>query len=123
MSSRDPFPFPRLENDSSFTGAKQQQAPNDSLDFSLKSIYDHSKDFLLGKRQTLYQRESVSEDHGRILKNHENVSENELEKDIIMWVSSQRSSIYSIQGTIESHHNASANRGYSRKDDGGFYST
>ncbi|KAM4609946.1 cilia- and flagella-associated protein 276 [Polymixia lowei] len=160
MSKRDPFPFPKLENDYSFTGAKQQQkepfdkpthiaqheepwcrlhvtetlassrrsvlhqeAQHDSLDFHLKSIYDHHKDFLRPRSQTLYQRETVSEDHGRTLKNRENqqAPQNDTEKDIRVWVHPQKCSIYSIQGTIESHHNASTNRGYSRKHDGGFY--
>lgn len=40
----------------------QPQAPNDSLDFQLKSVYDHHKDFFWRKNQILYQKETVSED-------------------------------------------------------------
>ncbi|XP_056129737.1 cilia- and flagella-associated protein 276 isoform X2 [Lampris incognitus] len=160
MSQRDPFPFPKFENDNTFTGVKQQQrgrfdipthlAQNeepwsrlhdaatltsarrnvlhydqqDSLDFNLKSVYDHHKEFLRTKPQSLYQRETVYEDHGRKLKNCEkqDVPQSDLEKDIRVWVNPQRCSIHNIKGSIESHHNASTNRGYSRKHDGGFYS-
>ncbi|CAL8323347.1 unnamed protein product [Merluccius merluccius] len=103
-----------------------QQAPNDSLDFHLKSLYNHHEDFLRTRTQTVYQWETVSEDHGRMLKKHEmqEVPQNKLENDRIkVGINPQKCSIYSIQGTIESHHNASTNRGYSRKHDGGFYST
>lgn len=41
----------------------QHQAPNDSLDFHLKSVYDHHKDYFLGKNQILYQKETVTADH------------------------------------------------------------
>ncbi|KAG7283864.1 hypothetical protein CRUP_034051 [Coryphaenoides rupestris] len=127
MSHRKPFPFPQPENDSTFTGIKKpSQAPKDSLDLHLKSVYDHHKDFLRTRNQTLYQPNTVSEGHGMKFKNHEiqEVPQNELENDsIIVWINPQKSTIESIKGTIESHHIASTNRGYSRKHDGGFYST
>ncbi|CAL8368430.1 unnamed protein product [Lota lota] len=103
-----------------------QKVPNDSLDFHLKSLYDHHEDFLRTRNQILYQRETVSEDHGRTLKKRERqgVQQNKLQNHSIrVWINPQKCSIYSIQGTIESHHNASTNGGYSRKHDGGFYST
>ncbi|XP_010891660.2 protein C1orf194 homolog isoform X1 [Esox lucius] len=177
--TRDPFPFPKPENDYTLSGRKQCQkqtfdkpthlaqnekpwsrlndlatlasirrnvlyhdpqkikviptilyalptkAPNDSLDFHLKSTYDHHKEFLRSKNETLYQMETVTDDHGRTLKNRGQNEATVCEKDpsVKVWMSSQKSSIYSIEGTIESHHNASTNRGYSRKHDGGFYST
>lgn len=37
------------------------QAPNDSLDFQLRSVYDHNKDFFWSKNQMLYQRKTLSE--------------------------------------------------------------
>ncbi|KAM6977769.1 cilia- and flagella-associated protein 276 [Aplochiton taeniatus] len=158
--SRDPFPYPKLENDYSFTGARQQttapfdkpthlaqneepwsrlndnatlsslrrsvmyfdrEAPKDSLDFNLKSIYDHHQEFLRDKRQTLYQKETAIDDHGKHKSRKCEAPPSHKEKDVQVWVDSQKRSIYSIQGTIESHHNASTNRGYSRKHDGGFY--
>ncbi|XP_030641520.1 cilia- and flagella-associated protein 276 [Chanos chanos] len=156
---RDPFPFPRYENDQTFTGRKQcqmqafkkpvhiaqndepwsrlndtatlasirrnihyydKEAPRDSLDFHLKSTYDQHLEFLRNKNQTLYQRETFSHDHGR---KPDVPSCNTEHREVRVWVNSQRPSIYSVQGAIESHHNASTNRGYSRKQDGGFYST
>ncbi|XP_071776033.2 protein CFAP276 [Centroberyx gerrardi] len=124
-------PWSRLHDTATMSSTRRsvmhydQEAPNDSLDFHLKSIYDHHKEFLRSKNQTLYQRETVSEDQGRTLKTYEKleVPQNDLGKEIRVWVNSQKCSIYSIEGTIESHHNASTNRGYSRKHDGGFYST
>lgn len=40
------------------------KAPKDSLDFHLKSTYDHHQEFLSSKNQTLYQRETFTDDHG-----------------------------------------------------------
>lgn len=37
------------------------KAPNDSLDFQLKSVYDHNKDFFPTKTQVFYQKET--QDH------------------------------------------------------------
>ncbi|XP_067095810.1 cilia- and flagella-associated protein 276 [Osmerus mordax] len=161
---RDPFPFPKHENDITFSGANDlqriatfdkpthlaqndqpwcrlnetstlasirrsvmhynKQAPKDSLDFHLKSIYDHHQEFMLSKNQTLYQKETLSQDHdhGRPLKNRVTYEEPPKQIDFKVWMNSQRNSLCSIQGAIESHHNASTNRGYSRKHDGGFYS-
>lgn len=62
----------------------------------------------------------------RILKNRQKAEAPQCvfeKSEIRTWVNPQKASVYSIQGTIESHHNASTNRGYSRKHDGGFYST
>ncbi|XP_034445620.1 protein C1orf194 homolog [Hippoglossus hippoglossus] len=70
------------------------QAPNDSLDFHLNSVYDHNKDLFYKKNQTLYQKESVSEDHRK--HENENLQQTE-EKDIIVWVDPQRRSIHSIK--------------------------
>ncbi|KAG7472608.1 hypothetical protein MATL_G00110580 [Megalops atlanticus] len=161
---RDPYPYPKYENDINFTGVKPRQsmrytrpthlaqndqpwnrlndcatlasirrsvmyydeeAPKDSLDLHLKAMYDHHLEFLRKKNETLFQRETLTEDHGRILKNRvrEAPPDFVLEKTQLReWINSQKPSIHTIEGTIESHHNASTNRGYSRKHDGGFYS-
>ncbi|XP_045165280.1 protein CFAP276-like isoform X2 [Mercenaria mercenaria] len=165
QSSRDPYPFPQLQNDQDFYGsgtnqkypyaepthlAQRQdpwnrlntkctlassrreiyhsdpQAPNDSLDFVLKSQYNHHDKFLKAKHETLYQPETYTDDHGRVLKNRE--------KEVVvvppkmnhpLEVSSQKKkeSIHSIKNAIESPHLAGTNGGYSRKHDGGFYCT
>ncbi|XP_051508449.1 cilia- and flagella-associated protein 276 isoform X5 [Myxocyprinus asiaticus] len=137
---RDPFPFPRFENDHTFNGSKEIQklpydkpahlAQNDepwrrlhntgTMASSRRNIFYRD---ITNKSQTLTQRETVAENHAT-LKNREQletpVCENE-NKGMKVWVDSQKASIYSIKGTIESHHTASTNRGYSRKHDGGFY--
>ncbi|XP_073229872.1 protein CFAP276-like [Porites lutea] len=162
---RDPYPFPRLQNDSDFcgqqgkqvkergtlnnTGTSQEgspwdrlnrtatlassrreifhhdpQAPNDSLDFVIKSTYDHHKEFLSSKAETLVQHETVGLPHGRILKNRPPPEEPEIDLyklPLMKSTSVQRQSIHSINGAIESHHSAATNGGYSRKHDGGFY--
>lgn len=38
------------------------QAPNDSLDFQLKAVYDHHKDIFKTKNQFLFQAETVYEE-------------------------------------------------------------
>ncbi|XP_056116996.1 cilia- and flagella-associated protein 276 [Rhinichthys klamathensis goyatoka] len=157
---RDPFPFPRYENDYTYTGNKAIQklpydkpthlaqndepwrrlhntttqasshrnvfhyddtAPNDSLDIHLKSTYDHHLGLFQNKSQTMTQKETLTLDNAT-LKNRESEEKTD-NKGIKVWVDTQKASIYSIKGSIESHHTASTNRGYSRKHDGGFYST
>ncbi|KAJ3586808.1 hypothetical protein NHX12_013200 [Muraenolepis orangiensis] len=144
MSKRNPYPIPRVENDHSFTGKPPQyeepwsrlaatsssaqrsatlHKPEASNGLHLKSV--NNEDLVGTRSQTVYKRETVSEDHGTP-KNHETqkVLQEPLKKNSIrMWIDPQKCSIHSIKGTIESDHNSSTNGGYSRKPDGGFYST
>lgn len=54
-----------LESDSKHRQASiQPQVPGDSLDFQLRSVYDHHRHFFCGKSQMLYQRDTVSEEDG-----------------------------------------------------------
>ena len=165
MSGRDPYPFPRLENDTNFvagssreeagdtlarfsassndrwarlnatktlSSARQEiashdpQAPRDSLDLVLKCQYNHSDEFMRSKAETLVQPETVGDSHGRVLKNRPSpcrpVTLEEL--PLVEHSPSRKTSIHSSKGmAIESHHSEATNRGYSRKHDGGFYST
>ena len=173
MTSRDPYPFPRLENDENFVGSPGKkcspssgswnpakdhlnlkpgesdpwqrlnstktlsshrrdvyyydpQAPHDSLDFVLKCQYDHHQEFMKSRAETLMQPETAGLDHGRVLKNRPKVPEPEtLEtKALVTHLEPKKTSIHSSKGlAIESHHSEATNRGYSRKHDGGFYST
>ncbi|XP_043102517.1 protein C1orf194 homolog [Puntigrus tetrazona] len=163
MPQRDPFPFPRHENDYTFTGSKEIQklpydkpthlaqndepwrrlhnkatqassrrnvfhydttAPQDSLDIHLKSTYNHHLGLFLSKNQTVTQKETAAVDNETLINQESEESMCETEnKGMRVWVDNQKASIYSIKGSIESHHTASTNRGYSRKHDGGFYST
>ncbi|XP_061112683.1 protein CFAP276-like [Conger conger] len=125
-------PWSRLNDSATLNSLRRnvlyydEEAPRDSLDLHLKAMYDQHVEFLKNKKQTLYQRETLTEDHGRILKNRVRAEPPEDDGDrerMKVSSSSQKSSIHSIECAIESHHNASTNRGYSRKHDGGFYST
>jgi len=173
MTNRDPYPFPRLENDEDFVGSPEKncspssgrrtdeqlrlklkpgeadpwqrlnatktlssqrrevyyyapQAPRDSLDFVLKCQYDHHREFMKSGAETLMQPETLGMDHGRVLKNRPLVSEPETldTKKLVTNLAPKKTSIHSSKGlAIESHHSEATNRGYSRKHDGGFYST
>ncbi|KAM4795844.1 cilia- and flagella-associated protein 276 [Rhinophrynus dorsalis] len=161
-STRDPYPYPRYENENTFRGTQSKrvnytkpthlaqqedpwnrlhdtptlssdrravyhndpEAPSDSLDFTLKTLYDHHDGLLKDRNETLYQPETFTENHGRILKNRVPAPPvvKEEKPSIRQWVSPQRISIDSTDGAIVSHHTAATNRGYSRKQDGGYYS-
>ncbi|KAM5182026.1 cilia- and flagella-associated protein 276 isoform 2-T2 [Mantella aurantiaca] len=96
----------------------------DSLDFNLKSTYDHHDGLLKNRNETLFQVETFTDNHGRILKNRvkELSTSHEEKTRFRQWVSPQKISVNSIDGAITSHHSAATNRGYSRKKDGGYYS-
>ena len=162
MSSRNPYPFPRLENDTNFVGRSSKEtdgnkstrsnsnpwtrlnatktlsserqevashdpkAPRDSLDFVLKCQYNHSDEFMRSKAETLMQPETVGENHGRVLKNRPSPCTPVTLEDLQLTVQSpdRKTTTHSSKGlAIESHHSEATNRGYSRKHDGGFYST
>ncbi|EDO45338.1 predicted protein [Nematostella vectensis] len=162
---RDPYPFPRLQNDTDFTGspAKQvgvttknhtrsksaegnahdrlyqtatlsssrrevfyfdPQAPQDSLDFVIKSTYDNHNEFLRSAAETLVQPETIGLTQGRVLKNRPPPPDPEIDMYKLPLTRStaiKKENINSINGAIESHHSAATNGGYSRKHDGGFY--
>ncbi|XP_028407971.1 uncharacterized protein C1orf194 homolog [Dendronephthya gigantea] len=161
---RNPYPFPRLENDDNFVKENQKQAckhsmkfnektngqdqwnrlfrtetlsskrrevlhfdpqaPNDSLDFVIKSTYNHHGEFLSSKAETLVQPETKNFAHGRILKNRPPPAGPKIDLNklpLLISSSSKKESVHSVTGAIESHHSAATNRGYSRKHDGGFY--
>ena len=102
------------------------QAPRDSLDFVLKCQYDHHQEFMRSAAETLMQPETLGMNHGRVLKNRPVIPEPvTLEtKELAMYAEPRKTSIHSSKGlAIESHHSEATNRGYSRKHDGGFYST
>lgn len=165
MSTRNPYPFPKLQNDDDFAGncseqkhpynvpthlAQQQtpwsrlnstctlssgrrevyhqdpQAPRDSLDFVLKSQYDHHKEFLKGHNETLVQPETLGQDHGRILKNrtvHIAPEKFALNHPLQICKAPKKESPHSIKVAIEGHHTQTTNRGYSRKPDGGMFTS
>lgn len=124
-------PWSRLNQKMTLTSARREiyhsdpQAPNDSLDFVLKSRYDHHNAFLRGNNETLVQGETVTDTHGRVLKNR--IVEvpppfDPLYPPLKRAEASKKDSINCVDGAIQSHHSAATNRGYSRRHDGGFYS-
>ncbi|KAL8583434.1 hypothetical protein ACOMHN_057890 [Nucella lapillus] len=180
MSTRDPYPFPRQQNDSDFCGnypqqvapktnswtiyqdskevygvpvhlAQQQdpwnrlnckhtlsssrhevyhfdpQAPRDNLDFNLTATYNHQKELLRNRNQTVFQRETFEHDHGgRKLKNREVIPPKKipfLNHPITINTEPKMESVHSIKNAIESHHTQSTNKGYCRKPDGGFFTS
>jgi len=165
MSTRNPYPFPRLQNDDNFVGSRSTQkqpytlpahmaqkedpwnrlngtctltssrrevyhldpqAPRDSLDFVLKSEYDHHKEFLKAKNETLCQPETIGQDHGRVLKNRiveVPPPQNPLNHPVRISESTKKDSIHSNKNAIEGHHTQTTNRGYNRKPDGGFFTS
>lgn len=122
----------RLNATKTLSSARQEvashdpQAPHDSLDFVLKCQYNHSDEFMKSKAETLVQPETVGQNHGRVLKNrpspHKPVTLEDLQ--LVEHSPARKTTTYSSKGlAIESHHSEATNRGYSRKHDGGFYST
>ena len=102
------------------------QAPSDSLDFVIKCQYDHHREFSKSNAEVLIQPESLSMPHGRMLKNRpQRPDVVTLEtKELVSHQDPRRTTIQSCKSlAIESHHSEATNRGYSRKHDGGFYST
>ena len=69
LAQRDD-PWNRLNTKCTLASARREiyhadpVAPNDSLDFILKSHYDQHEEFLLAKNETLYQPETLGVDHG-----------------------------------------------------------
>ncbi|KAK7878535.1 hypothetical protein WMY93_030371 [Mugilogobius chulae] len=72
-----------------------QQAPRDSLDFQLKTVYDHHKNFFWTKNQMICQRDTVCEEHRHAEKQDDKQAEQD--QDIRRWVYPHRHSIHSIK--------------------------
>ncbi|XP_029994096.1 uncharacterized protein C1orf194 homolog [Sphaeramia orbicularis] len=94
-------PWSRLHDRATISSSRrsvrhhEHQAPKDSLDFHLKTIYDQHKDCFRSKNQVLYQKETIPEDHQNPDKQDPVVSE--WEENIRVWIDPQRRSIYSIK--------------------------
>ncbi|KAM4737841.1 cilia- and flagella-associated protein 276 [Anableps anableps] len=88
-------PWSRPHNTATLPGTHHcvmnYQAPRDSLDFQLSSVYDHHKHLFWSKHQTSYQKETVSEDHRKGI-NFEKLMQ-EQENGIRVWVDPNRDCI------------------------------
>ncbi|KAK0132460.1 hypothetical protein N1851_032689 [Merluccius polli] len=81
--------------------ACKTEAPNDSLDFHLKSLYNHHEDFLRTRTQTVYQWETVSEDHGTFKKREmQEVPQKKLENDRIKSLTTTRQQTGATRGSM-----------------------
>ncbi|KAK7102187.1 protein CFAP276-like isoform X1 [Littorina saxatilis] len=180
MSTRDPYPFPKQQNDGNFCGTRMKQvapktnswtiykdsqdvygvpthlaqqqnpwnrlnskhtlsssrrevyhfdpkAPNDSLDFTLKAKYNHHEEMFKNRNETKYQKETMDADQaGRKLKNRVVVEPKkapEMNHPISLNAQQRMESASSVKNAIESHHTQTTNKGYTRKPDGGFFSS
>ncbi|XP_074833751.1 cilia- and flagella-associated protein 276 [Carettochelys insculpta] len=108
----------------------EPEVPRDNLDFKLTSLYNHHEELLRDKSQIVIHKETLFDDHG-MLKGLEPVKQPELPaaeshtargQSPTCWVSPTKESIHSIEGAIECPHTAATNSGYSRKENGSFFS-
>lgn len=125
-------PWERLNSNKTLSSQRREVyyydpiAPNDSLDFALRVEYDQHKDCLHSKAESVIMPETAGVDHGRVLKNRPVIPEPvTLEsKELVSPAGPRKATRDSAKGlSIESHHSEATNRGYSRKQDGGFYTT
>ncbi|RDD47077.1 Uncharacterized protein C1orf194-like protein [Trichoplax sp. H2] len=103
-----------------------EEEPKDSLDFALKSYYDHHSEFLKDTNETLLQAETLNKPHKRILRNRPKTTPAKIDLKklpIKTYQSSTKENPNRVKGAIEGHHNAVTNNGFSRKFDGGFYTS
>jgi len=163
QSLRDPYPFPKNQNDDNFMGkldpegicypvpthlAQRQepwqrlssqhtlssarhevyhfdpQAPSDDLDFVLKSQYNQHAELLKNKNEVLYQKETLGQEHNRVLKNRvkpEPIKPMPMNHPLIITCQGKKEDLNSVKTAIESHHTETTNKGFSRKPDGGFF--
>ncbi|KAK7486712.1 hypothetical protein BaRGS_00021996 [Batillaria attramentaria] len=103
------------------------QAPNDSLDFIIKSKYNQHEELFRNRNQTLFQRETFDANQaGRKLKNRKVVQPKvapSMGHPIIISVQPEMRDKNSVKNAIEGHHTQTTYKGYSRKPDGGFFTS
>uniref|UniRef100_A0A8C4PFM0 Chromosome 1 open reading frame 194 n=1 Tax=Equus asinus asinus TaxID=83772 RepID=A0A8C4PFM0_EQUAS len=104
------------------------EIPKDDLDFRLAALYDHHMGMFKNKSEILLQQETTQDTRGKIQFPGECLPPPSLppitsRANIRHWINPKKESIHSIQGSIVSPHTAATNGGYSRKTDGGFFST
>ncbi|XP_049621810.1 cilia- and flagella-associated protein 276 [Suncus etruscus] len=105
------------------------EVPKDDLDFRLAALYDHHTGSFKNKCEILLQKETIQNSHStpssrlQFPGEHQTPQTFIIQDNIKKWVSPKKESIHSIQGSIVSPHTAATNGGYSRKNDGGFFST
>uniref|UniRef100_A0A4W2ERV6 Cilia and flagella associated protein 276 n=2 Tax=Bos TaxID=9903 RepID=A0A4W2ERV6_BOBOX len=128
--TRDPFQNPALDKDDSYLGkSRASKIPKDDLDFRLAALYNHHTGTFKNKSEILTHQETI-QDTRRIKTQFPGEFLPAPQPPLITsranirhWINPKKESIHSIQGSIVSPHTAATNGGYSRKNDGGFFST
>ncbi|KAF6074054.1 hypothetical protein HJG60_001751 [Phyllostomus discolor] len=106
----------------------EAEIPKDDLDFRLATLYNHHTEAFKDKSGVLIHRETSQDTHGSIKLQFPEVLPPPSPPPIMSrtnirhWINPKKESIHSIQGSIVSPHTAATNGGYSRKNDGGFFS-
>uniref|UniRef100_A0A8D2CS20 Cilia and flagella associated protein 276 n=1 Tax=Sciurus vulgaris TaxID=55149 RepID=A0A8D2CS20_SCIVU len=127
--TRDSFQQPTLDNDDSRLGKlPASKIPKDDLDFRLAALYDHHSGAFKNKSEILLHQETIQDTHNIKCPFAEECSPLPAPPPITSWtirhwINPKKECIHSIQGSIVSPHTAATNGGYSRKNDGGFFST
>ncbi|XP_004416313.1 PREDICTED: uncharacterized protein LOC101368996 [Odobenus rosmarus divergens] len=129
-------PWSRLSSTPMITSMRRDvyffdpEIPKDDLDFCLAALYNHHTGTFKNKSEILLHQETTQDTHGIIKTQFPGEllppplppSITSL-ANIRHWINPKKESIHSIQGSIVSPHTAATNGGYSRKNDGGFFST
>jgi len=100
------------------------RAPADSLDFLLKSTYDQHQETFAPKPKTCIQEETISDDHGRILKNrivYKATVPPELNHPLRIAESGRKEHIAEPKQAIQGIHSMLTNRGYARNHLGSYF--
>ncbi|XP_055962523.1 cilia- and flagella-associated protein 276 [Sorex fumeus] len=131
-------PWDRLNSTPTITSMRRGiwffdlEVPKDDLDFRLAALYDHHSGAFKNKCEILLQKETVQSTQSTPSSRLQAPEEQPVQTpqafvttrdNIRQWVNPKKECIHSIQGSIVSPHTAATNRGYSRKNDGGFFST
>jgi len=126
-----PDRFLRLNRSHTLSSIRHERAyadrrvPSDSLDFTIKARYNPWQ-FGATKAETKIQRETMTEDHGRILKNRIKIIPppfDPLNPPLYVARAPHRENPFSKEGkqAIEGYYHPITNPGYSRKPNGNFF--
>ncbi|XP_026645420.1 uncharacterized protein C1orf194 homolog isoform X4 [Microtus ochrogaster] len=124
--SQESFSHLALSDEDTHLGnLRASKIPKDDLDFRLAALYDHHTGAFKNKTEILLHQETVQDISGRKIQFPGECPPAPVTSraNIRHWINPKKESIHSIQGSIVSPHTAATNGGYSRKNDGGFFST
>ncbi|ELW65334.1 uncharacterized protein C1orf194 homolog [Tupaia chinensis] len=128
-------PWNRLNSTPTITSMRRDayffdsEIPKDDLDFRLAALYDHHTGAFKNKSEVLLHQETIQDTSGIKTQGPGAFLPTPPPLSIISranirhWINPKKESTHSIQGSIVSPHTAATNGGYSRKNDGGFFST